>query len=77
MHGISYVIEGEAGTISQHMSKHSPPSFGFSLQTQCGVDPFATLFDTVMDMGLDDMMPMEPENETEPTIDDGEDEFIE
>lgn len=36
------------------MHKHKPPNFGFSLQTQCSVDPFATMFETVMHPGYTD-----------------------
>jgi hypothetical protein len=48
LHGLSYVIEGKDGQKSTEMHKHTPPNFGFSLQTQCSVDPFATMFDSVM-----------------------------
>ena len=48
LHGLSYVIEGDTGEQSTDMPKRSPPNFGFSLQTQCSVDPFATMFDTII-----------------------------
>lgn len=48
MSGVSYIIEGDTGRRSNDMDKHTPPNFGFSLQTQCGVDPFATMFKAVV-----------------------------
>lgn len=48
LHGMSYIIEAETGLKSTDMHKQSPPNFGFSLQTQCSVDPFKTMFDSVM-----------------------------
>jgi len=48
LHGLSYIIEGDTGEKSTDMHKQKPPNFGFSLQTQCSVDPFATMFETVM-----------------------------
>ena len=47
--GISYVIEGETGLQSTDMGHHAPPNFGFTRQTQCSVDPFASMFDTIFD----------------------------
>ena len=49
LHGLSYIIEGETGHQSTDMGTHAPPNFGFSRQTQCSVDPFATMFDTIFD----------------------------
>ena len=49
MHGNSYIIEGDTGLQSTDMYKRDPPTFGFSRQTQCSVDPFAEIFDTVFD----------------------------
>lgn len=48
MRGVSYIIDGDTGKRSTDMEKRSPPNFGFSLQTQCGVDPFATMFNAVV-----------------------------
>lgn len=49
MHGISNIIEAESGIKSTDMNMHSPPSFNFSRQTQCSVDPFASLFDSIFE----------------------------
>ena len=46
--GISYVVEGSTGERSTDMHQQAPPNFGFSRQTQCSVDPFATMFETVL-----------------------------
>ena len=51
MHGLSYVIEGETGERSTDMHERSPPNFGFSLQTQCSVDPLA---DIISEVGMAD-----------------------
>lgn len=53
MRGLSYVIEGETGERSTDMVERSPPGFGFSLQTQCGVDPLASI---LTDVGMEDFV---------------------
>lgn len=44
---MSYVVEGPDGKQSKQMVRKTPPSFGFSKQTQCGVDPFEQVFGSV------------------------------
>ena len=48
LHGVSYIIEGDTGKKSELMHKQDSPNLGFSKQTQCSVDPFATMFATIM-----------------------------
>jgi len=44
LHGSSYVVEAPDAKQSTTMVRKTPPSFGFSKQTQCGVDRFAKTF---------------------------------
>ena len=44
LHGISYVVEEPSGKPSEMMQRQNAPTFGFSLQTECGVDPFEQAF---------------------------------
>lgn len=40
-------MEAPDGKKSHQMTRKTPPSFGFSKQTQCGVDPFEVTFGSI------------------------------